>query len=151
MTTANTTGTVLFEETAQLTGIVEYGVAWNDLVAGEAKLPPQGARFDIAFEGQLTGERIRGKIDGVDYLTVRADGRFDMNIFATITTDDCATIAFHETGLLTPRGDGTVDLRLDMKFTTAHEMYSWLNRQQAWGWGTANQKTGEVRVTARAA
>lgn len=151
MQVAKATGSVIFEETAQLTDILEYGIDWKELVAGNANLPPQGARFDISFEGDVTGERIKGKIRGVDYLTVRADGRFDMNIFATITTDDGATIAFHETGLLTPRGDGLVDLRLDMTFTTAHEQYAWLNKQQAWGWGTADQTTGIVKVTARAA
>ena len=141
-------GQTLFEETARLTGVTEYGVSWEKLIRGEAQLPLQGARFDIAFEGSLEGDRIKGTIKGIDYATVRADGRFDMSIHATITTDDGARIAFYEDGVLTPNGDGTATLRLNMRFTTAHPAYAWLNTVQAWGTGVANQQSGEVRVTA---
>lgn len=148
METATTKKMKLFDETAQLKGIFEYGVNWEALVAGQASIPPQGARFDISFEGELSGERLKGTIKGVDYLTVRADGRFDMNIFATITTEDGATIAMHEYGPLVPRGDGIVDLHLQMQFQTAHARYAWINTQQARGEGVADQNTGKVQVTA---
>lgn len=137
----------LFEETAQLTGILEYGVSWEQLIGGQIEIPSQGARFDITFEGKLSGERLNGSIKGVDYLTVRADGRFDMNIQATITTDDGARIAFHESGVVSPQAEGPAELYLNMEFNTAHEQYTWLNGLQAWGRGTADQGSGEVKVT----
>jgi hypothetical protein len=137
----------LFDETAQLTGITEYGVSWEQLTSGQAEIPPQGARFDITFEGKIIGERLNGSIKGIDYLTVRADGRFDMNIQATITTDDGATIAFHESGVVAPQQDAPAELYLNMQFNTAHDQYLWLNGLQAWGRGTVDQSTGSIQVT----
>jgi hypothetical protein len=147
MQVAEQVGRMLFEETAQLTGMTEYGVSWNDLVAGEARVPLQGARFDIKFEGNVVGDRLNGSIAGVDYLTVRADGCFEMDIKATITTDDGAVISFHENGVVTP-SEGPAELRLNMRFSTAHENYTWINQIQAWGRGTVDQDSGRVAVTA---
>jgi hypothetical protein len=146
--TLSKTAYKLFEERAQLTGITEYGVGWNDLLQGKVGIPAQGARFDIAFEGEIAGDRINGKISGVDFLTVRADGRFDMNIQATITTDDGATIAFHEDGVVVPSEDGApAELYLNMHFNTAYERYEWINSKLARGRGTVDPSTGQINVT----
>jgi len=142
------TGEKLFHETGHLTGISDFGVDWQALLEGEVALPPQGARFDISFEGALEGDRIRGKFTGVDYLVVRSDGYFELNLFVTITTDDGATIAMHETGTLIRKEDGPAELYLNMLFSTAHEKYVWLNTTPAWGRGTVDQATGEIDVTA---
>ena len=56
----------LFDEEAYLTDITEYGVSWESLVKGKQLPPPQGARFDIAFEGKIFGDKINGKVKGVD-------------------------------------------------------------------------------------
>jgi hypothetical protein len=151
MLTEVDTKQVLFEENVRLVGVTEFGVSWDELVKGEAILPPSGARFDIAFEAELKGKRINGTLKGIDFLTVRADYRFDMSIHATITTDDGVKIAFEENGVLTPREDGSAELRLNMRFTTAHEKYAWLNKIQGWGLGTIDRSSGQGRVTAFAA
>lgn len=148
MQTTAAIGEKLFEETARLTGIKEYGVSWDEFVAGNAAIPPQGARFDIAFEGTLTGDRINGSLTGLDFLTVRADGRFELNIYITITTDDGATISFEETGTLIPLDGAPAELYMNMRFSTAHEQYEWLNKLPAWGRGTVDMATGEIAVTA---
>jgi hypothetical protein len=146
--TATEIGQRLFEEEVHLTDIVEYGVSWSKLIAGETPIPAEGARFDLAFEGSLEGERIKGTVKGVDYLDVRADGRFQMTIHATITTDDGARISFTEDGVVSPGPDGIAGLRLNMEFKTSHEKYKWLNALQGWGVGTSNTNTGVVNVTA---
>ncbi len=106
----------LFDEQIQLTGITEFGTSWNELLSGKASLPPEGARFDIAFEGTLSGEKINGTIKGTDFLDVRADGRFQIHIHAVVTTDDGENIALREDGIFIPPEDGsaTGGLRLNL-------------------------------------
>src|SRR5690606_11787899 len=110
---------LLFEEKVVLSDFVEYGFSMQDLVNGE-RIPEEGARFDIYFEGDLTGEKINGKISGVDYLEVRADGRFFLDLHARILTDDGAQIQVTETGI---NDNGT--LKLNMEFHTNNNWYSW--------------------------
>jgi hypothetical protein len=139
----------LFDEKVQLTGVVEYGVSWADLSTGKIPPPPEGARFDLSFEGELYGETINGKIKGVDFLEVRADGRFMLNIQATILTDDGESIALYEEGLLTPQANGRpADLHLNMKFATHSDQYGWLNKTSVWGIGQADMSRGMVTVSA---
>ncbi|WFU34427.1 hypothetical protein QA635_08430 [Bradyrhizobium brasilense] len=62
-----------------IAGITAYGVTLNALLSGQQKVPLQGARIDVAFEGQIKG-RITGKVrSGVEYLHLRADGRTDLD------------------------------------------------------------------------
>ena len=139
----------LFDEQVHLTGVIEYGISWSDLIAGKVMIPPQGARFDISFEGTLKGEQINGQIRGVDFLEVRADGRFMLNIQATILTNDGESIALHEDGVLTPQQDtGKADLFLNMKFACHSEKYNWLNKTNAWAYGQVEMAKGEVVVSA---
>lgn len=148
MQTTADVGTKLFDESIQLTSISEFGFGWTELQNGSVAIPPQGARFELAFEGTLEGERMKGTIEGVDYLNVRTDGPFELNIFATITTNDGVRIAFDETGVLSPGPEGINELYLNMKFTTGDERYSWLNKVQAWGRGSVDFASGKARVTA---
>ncbi len=70
-------GELLYEYKVKLTGMTEYGVSFQSLMAGAAAPPPEGARFDVPFEGVSNGPKLKGKVTGVDYLRIRADGRFD--------------------------------------------------------------------------
>ncbi|MCB9300399.1 MAG: DUF3237 family protein [Lewinellaceae bacterium] len=145
-----TTQKMLFSETVYLTGITEYGVSWQELTTGQVRPPLEGARFDIAFAGTLEGAKLSGSIEGVDYLTVRADGRFMLDLHLTVTTEDGEKIAVYEDGQLIPPQDGSgiAQLRLCMQFTTASPKYSWLNKIQAWAVGEVDWNTGKVTVQA---
>lgn len=146
-------GEFLFSEAVHLTGITEYGVRWDELTGGAVAPPAEGARFDLSFAGTLVGPRIEGKISGIDYLEVRADGRFMLNIQATVTTTDGENIALHEDGILVPPAnpDSPAILRLNLKFTTASPKYSWLNKLHVWAQGEVNMNLGEVTVKVYAA
>ena len=137
----------LFDEEIQLTGIKEYGISWDELTKGRVEIPAQGARFDLAFEGKILGEKINGVIKGVDFLEVRADGKFMLNIQATIITDDGETIAVKEYGTSTPDPSGTAILHLNMEFLTASPKYDWLNKKQVWSVGEVNMINGKVNVS----
>jgi hypothetical protein len=89
---------LLYEYTLKITGLTEYGFSFEALMAGTAPPPPEGARFNVLFEGAAVG-KLKGTIAGVDYLRVRADGRFDLHIHADITTDDGQKISLEADGV----------------------------------------------------
>jgi hypothetical protein len=134
----------LFNEEIRLTGITEYGISWKDLTEGKATIAPQGARFDLAFEGRVIGGKINGVIKGVDYLEVRGDGKFMLNIHARIITDDGEIIAVKENGISTPAGSGNARLNLNMELLTESSKYSWLNSRQIWVVGEVDMLSGQV-------
>ncbi|MBU2493742.1 MAG: DUF3237 domain-containing protein [Bacteroidetes bacterium] len=141
-----TTVNYIFDETIYLTGITDFGISWEDMLAGKDRVPPHGARYIITFEGRITGEKINGAIKGTDYLLVRADKQFILNIQASILTDDGEMIFLEEDGILTPNNDGTAQLHLNMHFSTASKKYDWLNKKQVWGIGEVDMKKGEIKV-----
>jgi hypothetical protein len=137
----------LFDEEIQLTGITEYGISWKELIKGNTEIPLQGARFDLAFEGKVNGNKISGVIEGVDYLEVRADGKFILNIHAKIITDDGEIISVKENGISTPGSSGTAKLNLNLEFLTVSPKYEWLNKKQVWVTGEVDMLSGKVKVS----
>ena len=53
--------------------MTDYGVSLDAILSGKEKIPPQGARIDVAFEGRTIG-RLAGRVRGIDYLRMRAAG-----------------------------------------------------------------------------
>lgn len=147
-----TVGELLYEATVDLTEVVEYGVSFGAVLAGNIVVPPAGARFDIGFRGSLRGPRLRGTVEGIDYLHMRADGRAQLHIHAKITTEDGQAIAFSADGVALPQEGTTVfQLRENVSFITASPDYAWLNQLQGWGLGTVDPGKGVVNVKAYAA
>lgn len=147
---AEARGELLYEYTAQMTQVGEYGVSMEALLSGQAGPPPEGARFDVSFEGPVTGAKLNGSVKGVDYIHVRADGRFQLHIHAEITTDDGKKIALAADGV----GLGAppvLQLRENATLTTSAPEYSWVNPMQVWGTGTVDVTKGEVRIAGYAA
>ncbi|NIV03683.1 MAG: DUF3237 family protein, partial [Calditrichae bacterium] len=89
---------------------------------------------------------------GADFLTVRADGRFVLDLRLTIKTDGGVNIYAHENGILIPPQDENriAQLRLNMQLSTASPQYFWVNQLQVWARGTVDWNSGEVRVRAYA-
>lgn len=44
-------GEKIYECDFNITGVTDYGVTLDALLSGKEKVPLQGARFDVAFEG----------------------------------------------------------------------------------------------------
>jgi hypothetical protein len=128
--------------------VTDYGVSLDSILAGKEKVPPQGARFDVAFEGNATG-RLSGRVRGVDYLRMRADGRMDLDIHATIETSDGVRIGLSADGVAVLRpGEQVADLRENVSLTTAAGSYAWVNTRQIWGAGSVNLATGKIHIDA---
>lgn len=132
---------LLFEEDVQLTEVKEYGMSWQEFSTGSQSIPAEGLRFDIHFEGKVTGDRVSGTIRGVDYLTVRSDGRLFLDLHAAIRTPEGVVIKVIESGI---NDQGA--LRLNMDFHTNDQRYSWLNHKHVWGVGTVDFETGRVKI-----
>lgn len=142
-------GEMLYEYTLQVTQVAEYGVPVADVMSGQAP-PAEGARFDVHFEGPVSGPKFSGSAQGADYLNMRADGRIQLDIHAEITTEDGKKIALAADGVL--MGSPPVfELRENVTLTSSYPEYSWVNAIQIWGTGTADLAKGEVRLKAYAA
>jgi uncharacterized protein DUF3237 len=141
-------GEKIYELDLNITGMTDYGVALDAILAGKEKVPLQGTQFDVAFEGGSKG-RLPGKVRGVDYIVMRADGRADLHVRATLETEDGHRIAAHVDGVATPRtNEPIVDLVENVRLTTASPKYGWVNSRQIWGLGTVNLATGKIVIEA---
>lgn len=102
---------------------------------------PQGTRTIVAVSGgTFEGEKLNGKIaasPGGDWLTMRADGTFKLDVRLTLLTDDGAAILMSYTGFGT-RENG---IRSAPSFETGDERYAWLNAVQGVGVGTPGRGT----------
>jgi hypothetical protein len=141
-------GEKIYEYDLDITGATDYGVSMESILAGQETIPPQGARFDVAFEGKASG-RLSGRVRGVDYLRMRADGRIDLDIRATIETDDGFRIALSADGVAVMRqGEPIADLCENVTLTTAAAGYAWVNARQIWAPGSVNLAAGTVHIDA---
>src|ERR1019366_403250 len=142
------TGEKIYEYDLDITGVTDYGVSMEAILAGKEKIPPQGARFDVAFAGNATG-RLSGGVRGVDYLRMRADGRIDLDIRATIETSDGSRIGLSADGVAVLRpGEPVAELCENVTLTTAAAGYAWVSTHQIWGVGSVNLATGKIHIDA---
>jgi hypothetical protein len=138
----------IFEYDLAITSVTDYGANMEALFAGHESVPLQGAQFDVTVAGPIKG-RVSGSLRGIDYLRVRADGRRELDLRATVETDDGNRIALCVDGIATPRmGEPIVDLAVKIHLLTAAPAYAWVNARHAWGAGYANLATGKIHIDA---
>ena len=141
-------GEKIYEYDIDVTGMTDYGVSLDAILSGKEQIPAQGVRIDVAFAGQARG-RVAGRVRGVDYTRMRADGRVDLDIRAVIETEDGHRIALSADGVAAPRaGEPIADLWENVSLSTAAEKYEWVNTRQIWGVGTVNFSTGKIHIEA---
>lgn len=139
-------GEKIYTYDLDVTGVTDHGISLEAALSGQAPIPPQGIRIDVAFDGRVQG-RLTGKMKGVDYARMRADGRIDLDIRATIETDDGHRIALTADGVATPRaGEPAADLFENVTLGTAAEPHAWVNARQIWAVGTVNFATGKIHI-----
>ena len=139
-------GEKIYEYDLDVTGMTDSGVSLEAILSGRTAIPPQGVRIDVAFEGQARG-RLAGRVRGVDYARVRADGRIDLDIRAVIETHDGCRIALSADGVAALRAaEPIAELFENIQLTTAADAYAWVNARQIWGSGTVNFATGKIHI-----
>ena len=145
-------GELLYRLILNITGMKEYGVSFAALMAGEAVPPAEGARFDVAFEGTATGPKLNGAAEGIDYVRVRADDRFELHIHETIRTEDGQNIAAHGDGVAIRRPEGGIaDLRVSITLFASSKDFTWVNQLQVRGIGTLDLAKQVIQVAAYSA
>jgi Protein of unknown function (DUF3237) len=112
-----------------------HGAASGDCAIEEVGATPHG-RLSIfpIIGGSFEGERLRGRVlaGGGDWVTALADGTFELDLRATLETDDGALIHMTFTGV---RDDANDYFRTLPRFETAAPKYAFLNRLLAVGIG----------------
>jgi glucuronate isomerase len=106
---------------------------------------PRGLLFIFPIiGGSFEGDRLRGNVlaGGADWATAAADGAFELDLRATLETDDGALIHLTFTGV---RDDARQYLRTLPRFETAAPQYDFLNRLLAVGIGEI-RSDGPVHV-----
>ena len=141
-------GEKIYEYDLDVTGVTDYGVTLEAVLSGQERVPPQGVRIDVAFEGRAIG-RLAGRVPGIDYLRIRADGRIDLDIRAIVETTDGHRIALSADGVATPRAaEPIADLLENVSLSTVAEDYVWVNTRQVWVVGTVNFAVGKIHIDA---
>jgi hypothetical protein len=139
-------GDKIYDVELDITGVTDYGVSMDAILAGQEAIPLHGARFDLAVDGRFRG-RLAGRAHGVDYLRVRADGRIELDLHVIIETEDGHRIALSGDGQAAPRpGEPVLDIFANVRLSTASKDYAWVNERQIWGVGTASLATGKILV-----
>jgi hypothetical protein len=145
-------GELIYEYTPQVTRIVEYGASAEAVLMRTLPPPKEGARLDLYLEGPVIAGKLQGTVRGVDYLNVRADGRFELHIHGYITREDGSTIALEAGGVAIPEGDSSIlELREHVELSSNHPALAWVNTTEVRASGTVDVSTGQVHLRAYAA
>lgn len=136
----------LYDATLQIKELIDFGIDAQSLASQRTPMPPQGVRFNSAFQGDFIGPKLKGKMVGTDYLLMRADSLGIINVQAVLTTVDGDRIAVHAGGTLAraEQGSSIYQGRENISFHTASAKYSWLNRIQGWAVGTVDMSSGKI-------
>jgi hypothetical protein len=99
---------------------------------------PRGTRVTFPITGgSFAGDRLRGKVlpGGDDWTLVRPDGVMELDLRATLETDDGVLIHLAFEGLRADHAPGGPYFRTSSRFETADGRYAFLNRLLAIGRG----------------
>lgn len=103
---------------------------------------PQGSRMIASVSGgTFDGPRLKGAVPSGasgDWVTLRDDGSFRLDVRLTLVTDDDAVILCTYNGVGQADANGAMTLKTAPTFETGDERYQWLNRVQAIGYGTVD-------------
>ncbi len=142
-------GELIYRAEIRFTGMVEYGVSMEALTSGQLEIPQAGARFDQTFQGVLQGPKVKGIIEGTDYLYVRPDWSFQLHLHGRIITEDGINITLSSEGISHQiEGKTETQIRSAVRLFTASEQYIWLNKLQLWAVGSLDTTKGEAVIRA---
>lgn len=90
-----------------------------------------GKRLDIHFDGKVEGPRLKGRMRGIDHGLIRPDGVMQIDVRATLTTEDGANISVAIEGFL--NGENIQDTNVQL--STGEQRYLWLTDKPVIGRG----------------
>ena len=103
---------------------------------------PQGSRMIASVAGgTFEGPKAKGIVlggAGGDWVTLRDDGSFRLDVRITLQADSGVVILCTYNGIGTSKPDGSMALRTAPTFEAPPGEYDWLNRIQAIAFGTVD-------------
>ena len=103
---------------------------------------PQGTRMIASVAGgTFDGPKMKGTVPAGaagDWVTIRPDGSFRLDVRLTLVTEDGAVILCTYNGIGQTDAAGSTVLRTAPTFETGDERYAWLNHVQAVGFGSVD-------------
>jgi len=137
----------LYDAKGQITKAVDFGIDLH--MSSQVPVPPRGLRFNLDYQAELTGKKLKGKVVGTNYAHMSGDGVTHLNSYGVLTTPEGDRIAVHATGISVRSKDLQEILQHEnISFYTCAERYVWLNQIQAWANGSADPETGKFAVKA---
>jgi hypothetical protein len=125
----------LYEEKLKLLPTVDIGPV------------PEGEMVNYPFAGRVSGPKISGKLEGVDYVLIRPDGVGLLHVHGVITTDRGDRISIEVSAFATDsKKKGLNDIKGVVTFRTSAKEFAWLNSTQGVEQGYADMKLGEINV-----
>jgi hypothetical protein len=125
-------GEILYEEQLNLLPLMVIGAV------------PQGMRINIPFKGEVSGPKIHGNLEGIDYLLLRADAVGVVPVHAVLTTDEGELISVQASGITTALPDGRYAVKEVFTYQTASEKLAWLNSVQGFAEGFSDMSTNQL-------
>ncbi|MBM4447539.1 MAG: DUF3237 domain-containing protein [Chloroflexi bacterium] len=107
---------------------------------------PEGWRINFAFTGDVSGPKISGKLDGVDYLLIRPDRVGLLHVHGVITTDGGDRISIEVSAFATDTPEGRRAIKGALTFQTGSKEFAWLNSTRGYEEGYADMEKGELNV-----
>ena len=137
-------GEKIYECDYDITGVTDYGITLMPFFQARKRFHRKERVSTSRFAGTIKG-RVTGSVRGVDYLRIRADGRIDQDIRATIETNDGHRIGLYADGVGAPRaGEPIADICQNVRFITAAAGYAWVHTRQIWAVGQVNFATRKL-------
>jgi hypothetical protein len=142
----------LYELAAHLGATTDFGIDLDSVTSGRIPIPSQGVRGDTVFVGEVTGQKLKGKLTGIDYWTLRADGVGVVNAYGVLTTLEGERIAYHAAGFFTGEaGSPIYRIREDFSLYTGSSKYLWINTILGWQTGILDMSRETVVMKSYAA
>lgn len=140
-------------ETLPVEHIGTLSARTNDVERPLVSGGPFGSRSVATVTGgSLIGPRIHATIpDRVaagDWLTIRPDGSFALDVRLSLRTDDGADIYVSYIGIGTRGDDGAPVIKTSPRFETGDERYEWLNNTFCVAIGTTTNDGVEYEIYA---
>ena len=140
--------TLVYEVNGAPTGMESFGIDPAKVFSGQVNIPEEGIRMDVPFAGKTSKGKLKGTIEGIDYITILPNRFTIIDVHGIITTKTGEKIAVKVDGILVPNADdpskGTY--RETLKLTSNSDKYKYLNDKYFVGYGESDFTTQKLNL-----
>ncbi len=138
--------TLVYEVNGGILGMESFGIDPAKVFGGQVTIPKEGIRMDVPFAGETSKGTIKGKINGIDYITALPNRNTKIDVHGTITTKTGEKIDVKVDGLLIPNSQTKGNYFETLKLTSNSEKYKYLNDKYFIGYGESDFTTQKLKI-----